>query len=136
MKSLFILTFLLVSIICKGQQHSQTPNIGTGIYKDQVLKFIPGSQIDIPLEVSVGLIKDTLFISPGAILNYIKIGNRVYKINSPTLTEIENRYPITITATGSGSGLNLFLGGKGTIDTCSYLSIPSYNKKHKLTTQK
>ncbi len=69
MKQVFTLVLLLVGIACNAQikrNDYSTMTLTTGSY----------------------LVKDTLIIVPNEKIKFIKIGERVYKINAPTLTEV------------------------------------------------
>ena len=86
---------LIISFECSGQRilKSDTAAMSTGYKKSDLYIKNQGSyhtfftQSDPPVAIYLAN-SDTLFILPKDKIHFIKIGERVYKIESPTLTEV------------------------------------------------
>lgn len=96
MKTLLTLITLFFVFECSGQKilKSDTAAMATGYKKSDL--YVKNQGLPIAFytqsEPPIAMYKpnnDTLFILPNDKIHFIKIGERVYKIESPTLTEVK-----------------------------------------------
>ena len=85
MKTLIITLITLFFVFeCSGQSKSDT-SVQYGRVVQNQIKFHSPSELIAMWKPN----NDTLFIIPNDKIHFIKIGERVYKIESPTLTEVK-----------------------------------------------
>lgn len=79
---LFILSFVVIE--CSGQRFN------TSVWKMYDHSYTPALTIREPVTYMVVIINDTLLIENTGNFKFIKIGERIYKIESPKLIEVNS----------------------------------------------